>query len=194
VSYTTIVRRLFWVAIALLGVSRTFHAQEMEVPIEVQFPLLLKVLAFDRSLKTRVGEEIVIGIVYQEKFRASLNVKDEVEALAGMISPRTIQDVPFRTVAIDLASPRFRDILADQGVDILYVAPLRAVGVEEIAAISRERRLTTLSGVPDYVEKSLAVGVGIKGEKPMILINLPAARAEGANFSSQLLKLAKVIE
>jgi len=38
------------------------------------------------------------------------------------------------------------------------------------------------------------VGVGLKGESPEIIINLPAAREEGSDFSSSLLKLARVIE
>jgi hypothetical protein len=48
--------------------------------------------------------------------------------------------------------------------------------------------------VPDYVGAGCAVGIGTEGEKPLIIINLPAAKAEGADFSSQLLQLAKVIE
>ncbi|MCK4591646.1 MAG: YfiR family protein, partial [Candidatus Latescibacteria bacterium] len=79
-------------------------------------------------------------------------------------------------------------------IDILYVAPLRALGVKTITGVSRAKRILTLTGVPDYVESGLAVGIGIKGEKPRVIINSPAAKAEGADFSSQLLKLAKVIK
>lgn len=32
------------------------------------------------------------------------------------------------------------------------------------------------------------------GEKPIILVNLEAARAEGANFSAQFLKLVEIIK
>jgi hypothetical protein len=37
------------------------------------------------------------------------------------------------------------------------------------------------------------VGIGSKAGKPKILINLKASREEGADFSSQLLKLSKII-
>jgi hypothetical protein len=33
----------------------------------------------------------------------------------------------------------------------------------------------------------------VRGQKPLILVNLTAARAEGADISSQLLSIARVI-
>ena len=39
----------------------------------------------------------------------------------------------------------------------------------------------------------VAVGITLQQSRPSLIINLPAARAEGSDFSSQLLKLAKVI-
>ena len=68
-----------------------------------------------------------------------------------------------------------------------------AFETEKITGVSRAKKVITLTSVPDYVESGLAVGIGVKGGKPRIIINLPAAKAEGANFSSQLLRLAKVI-
>jgi iron complex outermembrane receptor protein len=72
---------------------------------------------------------------------------------------------------------------------LLYGEAFRAPNVD----VSRAKKIMTLTGVPDYVELGLSVAIGIKGRKPQITINLPAAKAEGINFSSQLLKLAKVI-
>ena len=43
------------------------------------------------------------------------------------------------------------------------------------------------------MENGLAVGVGLRGKKPEILINLEAARAEGADFNAQLLRLARIV-
>ena len=78
-------------------------------------------------------------------------------------------------------------------VNILYIAPLRTLELNRITRLSRARKLMTLTGVPHYVKSGLAVGIGVRGKNPRIIINLPAARAEGSNFSSQLLRLAKVI-
>lgn len=175
--------------------TTTSKPQEMAVSVEVQYPLFLKILTFDRNLKTRVGEEIVIGIVYQGKFKRSLNIKDELAKVMDGSSIKKIEDIPIRYVAIDISEePDLKNAISSKNVDILYLTPLRALEIGTVTAVSRAKKIVTLTGVPDYVESGLTVGIGTKGEKPQIIINLKAAKAEGADFSSQLLKLAKVIE
>jgi hypothetical protein len=182
----TIIFTVLWAA--------TVGAQDMAAPVGVQFPLFLKILTFDRNLKTRVGQEIVIGILYQRKFRVSLNAKDELIRVVNEFPVKEIDGLPVRCVAIDIGEKvDLTGVLSSNNVDILYVTPLRAVGIETITAVSRARQILTITGVPEYAESGLAVGIGIKGERPLIIVNLPAARAEGANFASHLLKLSKVL-
>jgi hypothetical protein len=169
--------------------------EEMEVPVDIQIPLFLKILTYDRNLKERVGDEIVMGVVYQEKFRKSLNVKTQLEKYLANSKEDKIDDVPFRYVSINLSSlSMFKAILAREKVDIVYIAPLRAVAVETLAADCRSMGITSLTGVPAYCELGIAISIGSKGESPQIIINLPGAQSEGADFRSQLLKLAKVID
>lgn len=70
---------------------------------------------------------------------------------------------------------------------------LRAVDLKTITRVSRARQLTTWTGVPEYVEEGISIGIGLSGERPLILINRSASRLEGVDFSSQLLKQAQVI-
>jgi hypothetical protein len=67
------------------------------------------------------------------------------------------------------------------------------VAIEDIVAISRARKITTITGVPEFVKKGIALGLTLRAERPLVLVHLPAARAEGADFNSQLLKLARVL-
>jgi hypothetical protein len=169
-------------------------AQEMAVPMNVQVPLFLKLLTFDRSLKDRVGEEIVIAVVYQGKFKTSLNAKDEFIRLMKESPVSSIDDISIRCISMELCTEsELEKAIVKDSIDVLYVTPLRAVGIETIAGVSRERNITTLTGVIDYVESGLSVGIGIKGDKAEIVINLPAAQSEGADYNSQLLKLARVL-
>lgn len=187
-------RLVLWLGLSLIGVVRGF-AQEMEVPVNVQYAVLHKILAFDRHLKARVGNEIVVGILYQSGFRSSLHFKDELSEAIKKFRVDRFVDLPIRFVEIELAENIDLDgTVAKQQVDIFYLAPVRAVEMKTITAVSRARKILTFTGVPAYVEAGLAVGVGIKGESPRIIINLPAAKAEGVEFDAQLLKLAKVIE
>jgi hypothetical protein len=179
--------------IIILGFT-ILWAEEMPVPVDLQYSLLMKILTFDRNLKARVGEEIVVGIVYQKNFRESINTRDEFTKAMDESPIKKIEDIPIRQVPVNLDNIDLDSAVSQMKIDILYITPLRAVKIEDIAKVSQTKQLTTLTGVPDYVESGLAVGIGTKGDKPLIIINLSAAKKEGADFSSQLLRLAKIVE
>jgi hypothetical protein len=181
------------IIIIILGFT-ILWAEEMPVPADLQYSLFLKILTFDRNLKARVGEEIVVGIVYQKNFRESSNAKDEFTKAMDESSIKRIEDIPIRQVPVNLNDTDLDSAVSHMRIDILYITPLRTVKIEDIIKVSQIKQLTTLTGVPDYVESGLAVGIGTKGDKPQIIINLPAAKKEGADFSSQLLRLAKIVE
>ncbi len=188
-----ILRLVLTIILTFSGIAR-FHAQEMVVPIKLQLALFFKILPFDRNLKDRVGDEIVIAVFYQNKIGMSYDAKEELLKMVKESSVKKIEGIPLRFVSIDIEETDLKEAITRDNVDILYITPLRAVEIEKIANLSRAKKITTLTGVPDYVESGLAVGVGIKGEKPQIIINLKAAKAEGADFSANLLKLCRVIK
>lgn len=188
-------KRIGLVVLLIFLWTATSWTQEIAVPVNVQFPLFLKILTFDRNLKERVGDEIVIAIFYQGKFKRSLNVRDQLVKVTDESPIKEIEDIPIRYVSIDISEKTdLAKALSKNKVDILYITPLRALRIKTITNVSRAKKIMTLASVPDYVESGLSVGIGIKGEKPLIIINLPAAKAEGVNFDSELLKLAKVVK
>ena len=188
-------KRTVWAILLIILYGVVASAQEMPVPIKIQYELFLKILTYDRSFKKRVGDEIVIGIVYQRRFRISLNVKNELVEVIEKSSTKKLEEIPIRYVPIDLDDePALTDAISRNSIDILYVAPLRALELKTITELSRQKQVMTLTGVPDYVKSGLAVGIGLKGKRPQIIINLPAAKAEGVDFRAQLLKVAKIIK
>jgi hypothetical protein len=168
-------------------------AQDISVPVEVQVPLLLKILSFDRTLAARSEDSLVVGVVFQSRYRMSAGISDEVcRALAAAGSNPTATRA-LRVVTIDLDEPgSLGAALLRDGVQVLYVTPLRAVAMSVVAAATREHQVISLTGVVQYVEEGLAVAVDANGERPQIVINLAASRAEGAAFAGQLLKLARL--
>ena len=168
---------------------------EMAVPIEVQHPLFLKILSYDRKLSSRVGSEIVFGIAYQDRYRPSVAARDELVRVMETTPVRSVKDIPVRYVSIELSTPEaLARSLEEHHIDVLYVCPLRAFESEAVASQSRLAGITTLTGMPAYVEAGLAIGVDLKDGRPEILVNLPAAKAEGAELSAQLLKLARIVK
>ena len=163
----------------------------MPLPVKDQMPLFLKILSYDKNLPER-GDEIVLGVVYQERYRHSLLVKDELVAVMkqfGAVLRRPVHLVP---LAVD-EKTALADVPDEPRINVFYVSPLRAFDMEQITTVSRNREIVTLTGVPSYLEAGLSVSLDVKGGKPQILINLPASEAEGADFHSQLLKVARVI-
>ena len=185
---------MFVALAALLLAGERAGAQEVAVPVDLQVPLLVKVLGFDRKLTAAPDAELVIGVLFQAKFRSSLNVADEVREAVKRLPSGVIAGRRIRSVAIDLdGTPNLGMALARLRVGVLYVAPLRAVDLRDVMTTCRDAGVTTVTGVPDYVETGLSIGIGSRGERPEIVINLAASRAEGADLNAQLLKLARVI-
>jgi hypothetical protein len=168
-------------------------AQDMSVPIEVQVPLLLKILTFDRTLAASAPDSLVVGVVFQGHYRTSAGVADDVCRILAAAGRNPNATRVLRVVTIDLyESGPLGATLLREGVQALYVTPLRAVATSAVAAATREQRVLSLTGVTRYVEEGLAVGVDATGERPQIVINLGASKAEGAAFAGQLLKLARL--
>jgi len=191
-----LIKKIGLISIFVCLMTAELQAQDMAVPIAVQYPLFLKILSFDRSLKTRVGDELIFGIVYQEKFRNSLISKDQFVDAVKNSPDKRINDIKISHVPIEIDGMDLESAILKNGtdIDILYFTPMRAIDIKKLTDLSRKRKIMTMTGVIDFVEMGLAVGIGMKGKKPLIVINLSAAVSEGVDFDSRLLRLARVID
>lgn len=166
----------------------------MPVPVDVQVPVLLKVLTFERHIADARGENLVMGVLFQSGYRSSSTAKDQVvDALsrAGSTGPANRK---LNVVAIDAdQKENLGEVLTRLGVKVLYVTPLRAFDLPSLVAATRRSRTLTLTGVPEYVEGGLSIGLDLRQDRPRILVNLQAARAEGAVLAAPLLGLATVV-
>jgi len=180
--------------VVLVAAAATARGQEMAVPMDIQYPLLLKVLSAERGFRARVGKELVIGILHQPRFRRSIDAKETLAEVIAKTPVTPLQTIPVRAVAVAIdGESELAAALADTTIDLCYVTPLRAINVTAVAAATAARRIMTCTGVPEYVEEGVAVGVDAKGGRPQILINLAAAKTEGIEFPSQLLRLATIV-
>jgi hypothetical protein len=164
------------------------QAQDMDVPVQTQVALFLKVITFDRNLVIPAATEIVVGVVFQSGYRTSVNAKN----IAMTALQMTASQHKVRAIAIDLDREPLAAALTRYMPSVLYVAPLRAVEISDLATTARNAGVTTVTGVPQYVSLGLAVSVRLQGERPKLVINAEAAKLEGADFSAELLKLAQI--
>lgn len=164
----------------------------MPLPTDVQLSLLSRILVFEASFAQKGPRDTVrIGIVYQPRFRASRNAMSAVCEVLDSSETRDEFGFHFDYVLIDVGGGM--DGASAAGVDLLYVTPLRSLPVERVASFSRDADVLTFTGVPEYVRAGIAIGVDLAGGRPRILVNLDAVREEGAVLSSELLRLAEIV-
>ena len=181
--------------LALLLLAAAATAEPLPVPLDLQYQLLTKIMSFDRNFKRRITNEVVIGVLYQRSSPESRAVMAEWVSVVHRSSAPSFEGLPPRTVPIEWTDEKSLDAALDrESINILYVTPLNDTPIAAIVSLCRARRITTVSGVPDYVTKGVALGFDLKADKVEILINLKSARAEGANFRSSLLRLVRVLE
>lgn len=74
---------------------------------------------------------------------------------------------------------------------VVYVMP----GSPSPKAQTSSKGVLSISGVTSYAEEGkVAIGLGVEGGKPKIIINMAQLKAEGHELSAELLKIAKVIQ
>jgi hypothetical protein len=180
--------------ILFISMTNMTTISQDEIPVSVKIPIFLKVLSFDRQLQKRAGNNLNMLIVFQGKFRQSLTEKDEVEEALDNLAINSIEGIPINYFYIDLDEIDIRNAISENHINLVYVCPLRGVSLDAISFICREKKILSFADVSSYVDNKMSVGLEMKAEKPQIIINLRNAKAEGADFSSQLLKLSRVIE
>ena len=169
-------------------------SEMMAVPMDLQVPLLLKILVYDRNFGGREQSAVNIGVVYAPSDPASLRARDELLRALDRVSDKTVKGLPIRYTSLEFT--RYADVEAAvlaRKISVLYIAPGNSGNLEQLLRLSERNQVMTVTGVPDYVNRGAAVGIGLRQDKPEILINLASARSAGGEFDASLLRIARVI-
>lgn len=186
-------RGLAFLSLAL-ALSAPVQGEDMPLPAPQQVPLLLKVLTYDRNLEAKSGRELALGIVYDPADRDSARATDEIGSTLFKFAGKTVRGLPIKYYTIEYTSPtELERFIKQKRISVLYVAPGNSRNIAELVKVSQGLNLTSTTGVPDYVRKGIAVGIGLVQDKPQILINLSSAKAEGSDFDASLLRLATIL-
>ncbi len=172
---------------ASAAVPNAAMAQASAIPANVQVQLFSKIWMFDRSIAE--NDLIVMAVLYQSTFHASEEGKDQlVEAVrAGRFKIRCVP------VALDDVGNVVKT-LEHVKADVFYVTEMRGVSILDVVRVSRARHIKTITAVAGYVEGGVAIGLRVLDDKPVILVNLRAAKAEGSDLTAQLLRFSTVID
>ena len=157
--------------------------------------MLLRILAYDRNIKTRSnGKSAPVLILYQEGNQASEAVQSDVQnALEDLSNSVSISGLRVQVNA--LAYSNANDL--DNKVAALHpVAIFVCTGLgDALSAVmntSRKRQVLSMTITTTYLKSGISIGLSRGDDRVNILVNLPAARAEGADLDAALLRLAEV--
>jgi hypothetical protein len=174
--------------LAAVAVPR-LAAQDIRVPAATQARVFLKAATYDRRDEASPND-VVVTVVFRGEQRASSAVRDTVESALRMLDD--IDGVRIRVILVDLDQRSLPAVLRSERVALLYVCPLGQADVRRVVAAARSARVTTASGVPQHLDEGVSMSLQAVGNRARLLLNLRAAREAGANFSSDLLRLATV--
>ncbi len=177
----------------VLGLAAPLAAQE--VPPERQVLILTRALAYDDEIKNRAGDDVTVAVMAKAGNPASETMAAAmVKAFRG-IGGTKVQGLGVKISQLSFSNgPTLMTTVSSQSVDVLYVCIGMEADLPAIFEVTRKRKMVSIGSREEHVQKGLALGVFPVDGKPTIVVNLPAAKAEGSAFSSDLLRLAKVIK
>ena len=187
-------RAPFVIALAL-AVAWPAGAEDMPLSADLQVPLFLKILTYDRRFESRFGTELKLGVVYAPLDPQSVKAANDITDVLYRYARKTVKRLPVNKVLVEFSTPESLERSITTGsIDVLYVAPGSAKNVAAIVKVSRGRGVTTMAGVPDYVRSGVCVGLSVSQDRPQILINQPACLQEGSEFDASLLRIATPVK
>ena len=174
----------------------TLWAEEVPVPAPLQVKLLLKALTFDRNFSQKISTTVLIGIVYDPKNPAANQAQRDITRILDQL---TIKKLPIKYVRLHYrGEATFGQLAKQHNIHVFYVMPGNADYLQELLRVSQMHQISTVTGVPAYVEQGVAVGVDVQRNRsklrPRILINLPASKSQGSAYEARLLKMATVLK
>ena len=162
---------------------------------ERQAKTLARALAYDENLPSRAGKKVVLAVLY--KFGNPASEKEAAESFAqfAKLESYRLLGLPFHSVKLAFTNAEVLDeAVGGQGIVALYVCPGMEDEIGNIKRISRKHKTTTIASREEQVTAGLTLGVFTIDRNLTVFVNLPVSREEGARFSSDLLRLAKVIQ
>src|SRR5260370_40408836 len=183
-----------WIVLSVVLVSSVGVAEDELRPLQ-QATLLLKMLSFDRNLESRTKGGLKVAVVYRENdpeseavhSEMSRALEDAARGMADIQGPIQVVHLPYTTEG------RFESDLVKMRPGAVYVAHSLSSQINFIARTTRRLRVLTFTADENDVRRGLSVGLIVRDSRPRILVNLVASKSEGADLSSEMLRLAEVI-
>jgi len=184
-----------WAALAALTALSALpgRARAEDVPADRRAVILTRALAYDGNLTARAGSAVAIGVLFKKGDAGDEAAADKMAKAFGALDKIRVQGLPLHVVKVAwTGADALAGAIAADGIDAVYVCPQVEHDGAAVRDLTRKRHVVSMSATAGGVAEGFSLSVSGDGGKVTILVNLPASKAEGAAFSSELLRLAKV--
>lgn len=171
------------------------ECQELTTAVDVHLPIFLKTLTFDKNFISQNQDTIFIHLLYQNNDKNSIHIKNLVYEYILNNKLNTLNNKPLIFLELAVKTEEdFKNYIKKCSVKYLYIARLKDINLANVTNSCNIQKILTFTGVSDYLENGAALSLGIRGNKPEILLNLENSKKQGANFNSRLLNLVKLVD
>jgi len=153
------------------------------------------VLAYDRNVVKRAGNTAQVLVLARQGDRASEERAVQlVDAFEDVAREVVVAGLPVRAEVLharDAAGLAAR--LQEFHAALVYVDEALAALVPEISQVTRHHGVLSAGGSKSLAEAGLAVAVVARPPRAGVVVNLQAARQEGADLGAALLSVAEIV-
>ncbi len=183
---------LLFFCLPLGGVSSARAVETMDLPLQLQFKLLIKAATYNRAQRQKDPNTLRVGLIYSKEAGSETIVRD-IQNLFGNAS------LQVRKYAVEVFplvyenASMLKKLTTSRSINVYYVAPGNSENLTTILNISQELQILTTTGVSDYVYDGVHLGVANNGSRPEFLYNRTTAQSGGTDFHANFLRLVKVV-
>lgn len=183
-------------ALILLSLATGTSVAAQGIPAPQKALLLLRVLVYDRNLKTRAQKEVRIAVAFRPGNAASERERDALIAAVEEVTDRAVvAGLPVRVVPVPYQDAvDFQARLAASSAVALYVGAGLEGAIQDLDRVARRRSALTVCGSRELASRGCAVALVDRGERTALVINTRVAVAQGADLDPRLLSIAERVE
>jgi len=172
----------------IISSSLICKSEFTNLPVDFQIKFIITTLKYDYNFVKNLGDKIYIGLYFSDNNDSLKYKKQFVEIFTERYKGKTFYELPVELkVVSDIKE------LQKNKYDLLFIAPGTREYLSRILKFTSDKKVTSATGVVEYLNFGISIVVGIKNGKSFLGINLKSAKKEGCDFSVKILKLATII-
>jgi hypothetical protein len=113
---------------------------------------------------------------------------DRYDKALAPLEQKRVKDRPLRIIRLDSDTP------LPPAIDILFVTSKNPREIKQVLAKAKAKPILTIGDAAAFIQSGGLINFYLAGNKIRFEINARAAQAKGFRISSQLLKLARIVQ